>query len=80
MGIPPWQYHDRESDGMKNTRKEAEETLANLQKMIEEARRMNEKTQDHAKGTRMLTKIVAHETARSRKHHDSPVKKDMKKE
>jgi hypothetical protein len=65
---------------MTNKRKDAEKVLANLRKMIEEARRMNEETQDHTSGTRMLTNIIAHETARSRKHHGGPAEHESEKD
>ena len=54
---------------MEKNRQEADIILANLRKMIDEAKRMNAESQDRAKGTRMLAQIVNHETKRSRNQH-----------
>ena len=51
--------------------KDSQDTLDDLRRMISEAKKLNEETQDRAKGTRMLKDIVAHETARSRRRHDA---------
>ena len=57
---------------MDNRKAEADDALANLRHMIAEAKAMNAKSQDSAKGTKMLTRIVNHETLRSRRKHDKP--------
>jgi len=54
---------------MNEKRRETDAILANLRKMIDEAKRMNAESQDRAKGTRMLAEIVNHETKRSRIQH-----------
>ena len=54
---------------MDKNKRETDEILANLRKMIAEAKRMNAESQDRAKGTRMLAEIVNYETKRSRIQH-----------
>ncbi len=61
---------------MDKNRREAENILANLRRMIAEAKRMNAESQDRAKGTRMLAEIVNHETKRSRDQHAAYNKTD----